>query len=167
VNLNANAPTGGLAIAITPNPSTFVTVPTTVTVPATQSSVTFSIAVSIDAPSGVINFAANRPGGGLASRGLTIQSAGPTALTLSATSVQGGQAVTATMNLGGPAALAFTMPISSNNATASVPASLSINTGVATPQFTIQTSAVTSATTVTITAGAGANAKTATLTITP
>jgi hypothetical protein len=93
-----------------------------------------------------------------------------TSLTLSATSVVGGNSVTATVSLSSPAAPGgVNVALESNNSAAMVPAppTLPIVAGQSSATFTITTTAVTSSQTATITASLGASALSAVLTISP
>ena len=91
-------------------------------------------------------------------------------LSLSSASVTGGVPVTLnTVSLNGPApALGAVVALSSDNAAAVVPASVTVTGGyTVSPAFTITTTSVTSATMVTISASYGGRTVTATLTVNP
>lgn len=166
--ITGQAAAGGAVVNLSANPAGAIPIPATVTVPAGQTSVPFTVATSADAASVTVSVLASRPGSGGSTAGiLTIQSPAVASLTLSATSVQGGGFVTATVMLPAPAITTLGLPVSSSSSAASVPSVFAVNSGQTTTTFTISTSAVTTNTTVTITAGAGSGAKTATLTITP
>ena len=98
-------------------------------------------------------------------------SVGPTALnavSVSPTSVTGGQPATGTVSLTAPApATGITVALSSGNASASVPATVAVNANATSANFTVATSAVGTTTTAAITATYNGVAKTATLTIKP
>ena len=91
------------------------------------------------------------------------------ALSVSPASVTGGSAAQGTVTLTAAAPVGgFAVTLSSSNpATASVPASVSVAQGATSADFTVTTSAVTASTPVTITASAGSITRTATLTVTP
>jgi FG-GAP-like repeat len=91
------------------------------------------------------------------------------ALSVSPASVTGGTAAQGTVTLTAAAPVGgFPVTLSSSNpATASVPASVSVAQGATSADFTVTTSAVTASTPVTITASAGSVTRTATLTVTP
>jgi FG-GAP-like repeat len=95
--------------------------------------------------------------------------AAPSALAVNPASVTGGTAAQGTVTLTAAAPVGgFPVTLSSSNpATASVPASVSVAQGATSAGFTITTSAVTASTPVTITASAGSVTRTATLTVTP
>ena len=88
---------------------------------------------------------------------------------MSPASVTGGSAAQGTVTLTAAAPVGgFPVTLSSSNpATASVPASVSVTQGATSASFTVTTSAVTASTPVTITASAGSVTRTATLTVTP
>ncbi len=96
---------------------------------------------------------------------------GPAALnsvSVSPTSVTGGQPATGTVTLTAPApAAGVTVALSSGNSSASVPATVVVNANAMSANFTVTTSAVGSTKTVVITAAYGGISKTATLTIKP
>src|SRR5439155_300210 len=88
-------------------------------------------------------------------------------LTLSPTSVTGGQTSTGTVTLSSAApANGVLVNLSSNSASATVPNSITIFSGQTTGTFTVSTSSVASVTTATITA-TSANSANAALTINP
>jgi hypothetical protein len=91
------------------------------------------------------------------------------ALSVSPASVTGGTAAQGTVTLTAAAPVGgFPVTLSSSNpATASVPASVSVAQGATSAGFTVTTSAVMASTPVTITASAGSVTRTATLTVTP
>lgn len=104
----------------------------------------------------------------------TVKSAGGsqaphlTGLTLSPTSVVGGNTVTGTVVLSGPAPSNGTqITISSNNKSAVVPDSITVPAGQPTTTFDITTTAVTSSQTATVSASLGNSNLTAVLTISP
>jgi len=89
------------------------------------------------------------------------------ALSLSPTSVAGGNASTGTVTLSGAApAGGAAVTLSSNNAAATVPGSVTVAAGATSATFAVSTSAVTANTTVTITGTLGV-AQSASLTVTP
>ena len=88
-------------------------------------------------------------------------------VTLSPSTVTGGQSSTGTVTLQVSALEDTTVALSSNNSNAQVPASVTVLKGSNTVSFNVTTSAVAGNTNATITAVAGLSTKTATLTIAP
>jgi hypothetical protein len=89
-------------------------------------------------------------------------------LSINPASVMGGTAATGTVSLSGAAPSGgVSVSLSSNNASATVPASVTVAAGSTTATFTVSTSAVTSSATATITASYSGVSKTAALTVTP
>ena len=88
------------------------------------------------------------------------------AVAVNPTAVNGGTNATGTITLGSPAPTGgIVVSLSSNSASATVPASVTVAAGASTATFTVTTSSVNAATTATITAVAGTVTKTATLTV--
>ncbi len=169
VSLNGPAPAGGVVVALaSSDPST--TVPLSVTVaggttvsptfPITTTAVTSTIPVTISATYN----------GPAATAILTVLPPGASAVMLSPSSVMGGISTTAnTVTLNSPAAPAgAVVTLTSNNAAAVVPASVTVAGGATiSPAFTITTSAVAANMPVTISATYGGVTATATLTVQP
>jgi hypothetical protein len=90
-------------------------------------------------------------------------------VSLSPTSVTGGNSSTGTVTLSGPAPTggAQVSLSSSNTAVARVPSSVMVAAGATSASFTVSTSAVTSPTTVSISASCGGASRSASLTVTP
>jgi hypothetical protein len=89
-------------------------------------------------------------------------------LTLSPTSVLGGNSAQGTVTLTGTAPSGgAVVTLSSGNTAATVPASVTVAAGSTSASFTVTTKSVTSSTTVTISAAYGGVTRTATLTLTP
>jgi hypothetical protein len=89
-------------------------------------------------------------------------------LSVNPASVTGGTAATGTVTLSGAAPSGgVSVSLSSNNASATVPASVTVAAGSTTATFSVSTSAVTSSVSVTVTASYSGVSKTATLTVTP
>jgi hypothetical protein len=171
VFLNAIAPAGGLTVPLSSNHPAVI-VPASVTVPAGQSGseafhislrgVTERITATLTAGQGPSSASAT-----ITLEPATIQEFGLRTFENSGTnlSVRGGMEVTGYINLdGSPPPDGLTIPLSSSDLAASVPANLIIPSGT-TGTFRINTMTVASDVPVTITAGQGANAKTATLTV--
>jgi hypothetical protein len=97
-----------------------------------------------------------------------ILSGGVTALTLSPSSVTGGETANATISLATPApAGGLTLKLTSSTSDAKVPADISVPAGKATATFHVTTTKVTKAVSATIKASFGSVAKSVTLQITP
>lgn len=89
-------------------------------------------------------------------------------LTLFPTTIQGGKKVSATARLNGDAPVGgINVALASNNAAATVPASVTVLEGNITQGFQVQTKTVSQTTNATLSATTGSVTKTATLTITP
>ena len=89
-------------------------------------------------------------------------------VTLNPTSLAGGASSTGTVTLTGPApAGGSVVTLASNNATATLPATVTVAQGASSATFSIATTAVASAVSPIITATMGASSKTATLTVNP
>jgi len=171
VLLNAIAPAGGLTVPLSSNHPAVI-VPASVTVPAGQvGSEAFGISFrGVTERTTATLTAGQAPSSASATITLepaTIQEFGLRTFENSGTnlSVRGGMEVTGYINLdGSPPPEGLTIPLSSSDFAASVPANLIIPSGT-TGTFRINTMTVASDVPVTITAGQGANAKTATLTV--
>lgn len=90
-----------------------------------------------------------------------------TGIIMSSTSVTGGGPAQGAVTLSGPAQSPTVVNLSSSNAVASVPASVTVPAGASSAAFSVTTRAVTAATSVTITAVSGSVTRTATLTVNP
>jgi hypothetical protein len=88
-----------------------------------------------------------------------------TALTLNPGSVSGGSAATGTVTLSARAQTATTVQLTSSNAAATVPASVTVASGASTANFTINTTQVAATTAATITGSLNGSARSASLTI--
>ena len=93
---------------------------------------------------------------------------GITSVTLNPSSLAGGASSTGTVTLTGPAPVGGSVvTLASNNAAATLPATVTVAQGASSATFTITTTAVASAVSPIITATMGASSKTATLTVNP
>jgi hypothetical protein len=88
-------------------------------------------------------------------------------LTLSPNAVTGGASSTGTVTLSARAQTATTVRLSSNNASAAVPSSVTVAAGASSATFNVNTAQVSTATTATLTATLNATSRSATLTINP
>jgi hypothetical protein len=141
-------------------------VPANVTVAAGATTGTFTISTSGVATTTAVTITASYSG--------TNQTATLTvtpllsSVALSPSSVFGGSNSTGTITLAGPApAGGAVVTLASNNAAATVPASVTVAAGATTGTFTISTSGVATTTVATITATYSGTNQTATLTVTP
>jgi hypothetical protein len=169
--LASAAPAGGTVVTLTSSNTARATVPASVTVVAGTTSATFT--VSTAAAAAATSATISGVSGGV-SRGavLTISNTQATAALSSAAvspaSVTGGTASQGTVTLTSAAPSGgFTVTLSSSQAVATVPASVTVTQGATSANFPIATSAVAASTPVTITATGGSGTRTATLTVTP
>jgi len=166
VNLAQPAPAGGAVVTLRSN-SAAATVPETLTIAAGHSSGSFKIkTVPVETTAsitvtGTLNGTQNTVG-------LTIKTPNLVRLALNPTSVTGGSSPTGTITLGGAApAGGYTISLSSNSSSTTVPTSVKVLAGATSATFTVSTSTVATSVTATITATFDASAKAANLTITP
>lgn len=166
VFLNGQAPSGGVLVNLSSN-SGIATVPTTVTVQAGQTSASFTVtttAVTNDTP---VTISANQ-GGTTLTATLTVQIPILGSLSLSPSSVIGGNSATGTISLvraapdGG-----LIVNLSSDNLLATVATTLTIPAGSNSGTFVIHTSGTQSATTANISMSGQGVTRTAALTINP
>src|SRR5207253_2130196 len=132
-------------------------VPSSVTVPAGDTSATFPINTSAVAASTPVTITASY-GGATQTATLTVTPAALPSLTLNPTSVIGGaQSSVGTVALSGPAPAggAQIMLSSSNRGAARVPSSVTVPAGATSATFTVTTSAVALRTAVTVSASYG------------
>jgi uncharacterized repeat protein (TIGR03803 family) len=171
VTLSSAAPSGGSVVSLSSNNSA-ATVPNTVTVPSGSSSANFTvtttsvtstttavITATLGSSSQNATLTITPVGGG----GVTLSS-----LTLNPTSVSGGNNSTGTVTLTGPAPSggASVSLSSSNTSVATVPSSVTVQSGQSSATFTVRTQRVSSNTNVTISATYSGTTKNATLTVT-
>ena len=167
VTLTGTAPTNGLVVTLT-STSADATVPTSVTVPAGYSSVSFNIPTTAYKQLVYATITASAAGESQSAL-LTIQAASLSGLTLSPSTVVGGNSSTGTITLTGPAPSGgLTVYLSSTSSYATVPTSVPFTAGQTTATFTINTLPYTGTYTPTITAAlSGSPSQTALLTVTP
>jgi hypothetical protein len=166
VNLNTNAPTGGVTVQLYTT-STIAGVPVSVTVPAGQKTATFTVTTSPVSANALVQVVGKFLGVAKPAT-LTVQAAAVTAVTLNPTSVKGGTSSTMTIKLSGlagPSGLVVTLT-SSNIIAATVPATVTVPAGTDTVDVVVTTKVVTANATSTMTAKTGAGFKTAVLTVT-
>ena len=166
VTLGSPAPTGGAVVALSTSNANVASLPPSVTVPAGQSSATFSITTSPVGASSAVTITASYLSGSRSAT-LTVTPAVLTAVSVAPASVAGGTPSTGTVSFNGsaPAAGRIVTLSSSNSSAATVPATVTAFSSSAT--FSVTTLAVGASTNVTITAVYGGVTKTAILTVTP
>ncbi|HEX8493233.1 MAG TPA: hypothetical protein VF658_10365 [Pyrinomonadaceae bacterium] len=166
VTLNGPAPAAGVVVTLSDNlPAT--TVPLSVTIPAGSMSRTFTITTVIVAASQSGTVTAKQ---GLITKlaALTVRPAMLTSVTLVPASVAGGNNVTGTISLDGPAPAAGALvTLADNLTTATTPASALIAPGTTSKTFTITTVVVTARFPGAVTASYGGVTKTTPLTVRP
>lgn len=168
ITLSGPAPSGGAVVTLTSSNTAAATVPASVTVAANSTIATFSVNTSpvSSSVSLTISAAYNNTNQTAA---LTVIPPVPTSLDVIPTSVLGGNALTATVTLSGPAPTggALLTLNSSNTAVATVPASVTVTANAGTATFGVNTSPVSNNTAVTISATYNGATQTATLTVVP
>jgi hypothetical protein len=167
------AQSGATTVSLsTPAPASVATMPSSITIPAGETSASFQIATSPVSSTFNMNVFADLPGNPgqqallLINPG-TAPSATLSSLSINPSSVTGGTSSTGTVALtsaapsGGAA-----VSLSDNSSAASVPASVTVPAGATAANFSIATTAVSASTTATISAAFGGVARTGTLTVT-
>lgn len=144
VSLTAGAPSGGAVVALSSSNPAAASPPASVTVPAGQTSATFTVLTSAVEANTTATITATYNG---TSRSATLgvnAADGPalSTLTLQPTSVQGGSSSMGTATLTGPAPAggAVVALTSSNTAVATVPGSVTVPGGQTSATFTVSTS---------------------------
>ena len=164
--LNGPAPAGGTSISLASN-STNSTAPASVSVAAGASSATFAI-MTTAVPSNTTATITGTLGAVQKSATLTIDAAAIIGLTVSPTSVIGGNSSTGTVTLNGTAPHGgMSCSLASGSTSAIVPSSVTVPDGASSATFPIETLGVSTAVNATITASQGTVSKTATLTVVP
>src|SRR5207248_1352394 len=171
VTLSGPAPSGGAQVALSSSDPSVATVPSSVTVAAGATSATFTVSTHAVSASTTVAISAIYAGV-TKTASLTVNPAPPptlTSLTLSPTSVTGGNSSTGTVTLSGPAPSggAQVALSSSDTSVTTVPSSVTVADGATSATFTVRTSAVSASTTVTISATFAGVTKTASLTVNP
>ena len=162
VTLNGPAPAGGATVVLQSNKS-FVTVPATVNVAAGQTSATFTVSTVPVASDSIATITAVY-GGASSSADLAVGKVSLYNLTLSQGTALGGMTRTATVTLTGPAPSGgLQVLLSSDNAAATLPGSITVPANQVKASVTVTTIAVAEPTVVTLTARAGTMEKTALL----
>jgi hypothetical protein len=169
VTLSDAAPAGGMRVALATN-SVAATAPSTVTVPAGAMTATFTVttqAVTVVTPVTVSALL----GAVIKPATLTVNppaATGLASLSVNPVSVIGGVVSVGTVTLGAPApAGGAVVTLSSDNAAATVPASIKVAAGATALSFKVTSHAVAVVRTVTISASYGGTTRTAVVTVTP
>jgi len=168
VTLNAPAPAGGLAVALTSANPGVATVPASVDVPEGATSAVFAVATTAVAASTGVDITATA-GGGTATATLTVGPLAVSALTVAPSEVIGGGTAQATVTLNGPApAGGSTVTLQSADPTSvAVPPTVLVPEGASSATFTATSASVTATVEVSISATLGASSQSATLTVHP
>jgi hypothetical protein len=164
VTLTFPAPAGGATVELSSSDAA-ATPPASVTVPAGSTSVTFAVSTSPVTVSTPVTISASYSGG-TRTASLTVLPPSLSSMTLMPTSVVGGPlgSSTATVTLNGPApGGGVIVSLSSDNAAATVPASVTIRAGTSRAPFAVNTSVVVFSTTATISASHETGTRTANL----
>ena len=168
ITISGAAPSGGLALSLS-STDPAASVPASVTVAEGTTSASFTIATApvtsatsatVTASSGVASVSA----------AMTINPPPvyPSSLTLSPSSLIGGATATAMVTLSGPApAGGQVVSVTSSNAAATVPASITVPQGAASASFTVTTKSVSTKTACTIAASCNGTTASAVLTVDP
>ncbi|GIV10881.1 MAG: hypothetical protein KatS3mg020_0372 [Fimbriimonadales bacterium] len=170
VTLTAAAPAGGFVVNLSSSNTSAASVPSSVTVPAGATSANFTVSTRAVSSSANVTITAAANGVSRTAT-LTVNPANNNvslqSLTVSPTSVWGGNSATGTVTLSGPApAGGVTVQLRSSSSRASVPSTITIPAGATSANFTIRTtSRFFSITNVTITATYNGVSRTATLTV--
>lgn len=162
INLASPAPAGGLTLSLSRS-GTAVTVPTSVRVLAGSSSVSFNVTTASVSQDTAVNVTA-AASGSTAVATLQVRRQLLGSVTVSPTSVVGGNEATGTVNLVGPAPSGgFPVTLSDNHALVEVPAGLVVPEGETSATFPVATGAVSANVNVSITGRHGSASRSATL----
>jgi peptidoglycan/xylan/chitin deacetylase (PgdA/CDA1 family) len=166
VTLNGPAPSGGALVTLSDNASA-VTVPSTATVAEGSTTATFTITTTAVSASTSATVTAVYNGTTKTTTLTVSASTSLSSVSLSPTTVAGGNSSVGTVKLSAAAPASGTVVAlsSSNSAAASVPSSVTVAAGSTTATFTVSTSPVASSTSVTVTATFNTTSKTAKLTV--
>ena len=167
VTLSAAAPAGGASVALSSANPSLAAVPASVTVPAGQTSATFTATTAAVTQTTAVNVSASLNGTTVSTNLFLIVSSAVSTLTLSPNPVTGGASSTATVTLqsAAPTGNAIVTLASSNTLFAVVPNSVVVPAGQTRATFAVNTAQVTATTTVSISASYQNATKSATLTI--
>lgn len=167
LSLTGPAPAGGLTVSLSSGDSAVASVPSSVTVPANSTSASFFVQTTPVATNQQVLIQASYAGVSKSAT-LTVKAPTPTDVTLDTAAVIGGNTAQATVTLTGPAPSGGTVvTLTTNDAAATVPASVKVNAGSSSASFTVSTNPVASAVQVVISATASGVTKAATLDVNP
>ena len=170
VTLTAAAPTGGTVVTLASSNTAALTVPASVTVAAGAKTATFTATSKAVTATTIAKITATL---GTSSKAVNVSVTAPSAtlssLTVTPTSVAGGQAnATGTVTLTANATAATTVTLTSGSTAAlTVPASVTVAAGSKTATFTATSHAVTATTVAKITATLGSGTKAVNVSVTP
>lgn len=165
------APSGGYSLALSSSNSAVATVPATASIPAGSSSVRFNVTTrSVTTNQTVTISVSNNQ---LGSRQVTLTVTPPpqpvavtlSSVTVNPTTVVGGNSAQGTVTLSRAASAATVVSLASNNAAATLPASVTVAAGASSASFTINTTSVAATRSVAITATLNGLTRSATLTV--
>ena len=166
VTLSGAAPAGGITVTLADN-STAAQTLASITVPSGATTATFTITTSAVATVTTVTVTASYNGTAVQA-GLTINPAILSSLNLSTGTLVGGNSLTGTVALNGPAPSGGAIvSLSDNSTSAQTPASITIAAGATSATFTITASPVSTPTAVTISATYNGINKQGTITINP
>jgi trimeric autotransporter adhesin len=167
IQISGAAPLGGVVVALTSSNVAVASLPANVTVPAGATSTTATITTAAVSANTTASVTATYGTTFSASLAITVQSVTFSSITLNPTSVRGGVSSTATASLGAAApAGGVRIALSSNNAAAQVPPTLTIPAGATSGTFSVTTSPVAANASATISGSYGTITRNAILTIT-
>jgi hypothetical protein len=171
VTLTSAAPSGGAPVTLSSANAAVASVPASVTIAAGATSTTFPVTTAAVTTSTAVTLSAAW-NGVTRTATVTVTPAPPPAslnsLSLTPASVTGGSSSQGTVSLTSAAPTGgLVVSLSSSNAAAGVPASVTVAAGATSAGFTATTSAVSVSTAVTITATSGGVSRSATLTVNP
>jgi len=166
VTLTGPAPTGGIVIALSSSYSR-ATVPATVTVASGATTATFTVNTTGVQSTSTATITASSNGTSQTAV-LTLNAPTLQSVSISPTSLIGGNKATGTVTLSGPAAIGGVgISLSSSSTSAPVQANVTVAAGATMATFPINTMTVSSSVTATITASHSNISQTATLTVNP
>ncbi len=148
-------------------------VPVSITIPAGQTTGTFTITTNAAAPPTIVQIMGATPDNISRTHNLSVNPATPSGPTLTSvsfvpTSVVGGQNATGTVRFSAPMTQGAVVQLASSNpAVAQVPQETVVNANASTGTFNLSTAPVSSSTSVTVTASWFGVTRTATITVTP
>ena len=170
LTLTGIAPQGGIDVNLEDSEPSVVSLPSTITVPAGASAITFPVTTTpVSSATTTYILVLTTSYKSPPQRYIfTILPPSVASLSLSPASVTGGASSTGTVTLNGPAPTGSTaVSLASSSPSATVPSSVTVPAGSTSATFPVSTSAVASATAATLSAAAGGATQTATLTVNP